>query len=70
MSLQNPSINSTLNEKKIQTETDLVNKRISQEALIRQQDIQTRLLAAENAEKERDQDEQRESKEGKENEKA
>ena len=48
-----------------QTETDLVNKRISQEALIRQQDIQTRLLAAENAEKERDQDEQRESKEGK-----
>jgi hypothetical protein len=48
-----------------QTETDLVNKRISQEALIRQQDIQTRLLAAENAEKEREQDEQRESKAGK-----
>ena len=47
-----------------QTETDLVNKRISQEALIRQQDIQTRLLAAENAEKQRDQDEQRESKAG------
>jgi len=48
-----------------QTETDLVNKRISQEALIRQQDIQTRLLAAENAEKQREQDEQRESKTGK-----
>lgn len=48
-----------------QTETDLVNKRINQEALIRQQDIQQRLLEAENAERERDLDDQKESKAGK-----
>ncbi|MEO5910021.1 MAG: hypothetical protein ABIP95_03990 [Pelobium sp.] len=49
-----------------QTETDLVNKRITQEALIRQQDIQTRLLEAENADREREQDNKRESKAAKE----
>jgi hypothetical protein len=49
-----------------QTETDLVNKRISQEALIRQQEIQTRLLEAEKADREREQDNQRESKAAKE----
>ena len=49
-----------------QTETDLVNKRITQEALLRQQEIQTRLLEAENAEREREQDNQRESKAAKE----
>lgn len=45
-----------------QTETDLVNKRITQESMIRQQQIQTRLLEAEKAEREREQDNQRESK--------
>lgn len=48
-----------------QTETDLVNKRINQEALLRQQDIQQRLLEAENAEREREFDNQKESKSGK-----
>lgn len=45
-----------------QTETDLVNRRITQEALTRQQEIQTRLLEAEKAEREREQDNKRESK--------
>lgn len=45
-----------------QTETELVNKRITNEALIRQQEIQTRLLEADKAEREREQDNQRESK--------
>jgi flagellar biosynthesis GTPase FlhF len=45
-----------------QTELDLVNKRITHEALIRQQEIQTRLLEAEKAEREREQDTKRESK--------
>lgn len=48
-----------------QTETDLVNKRITQEAMMRQQEIQTRLLEAEKAEREREQDNQRESTAGK-----
>jgi hypothetical protein len=48
-----------------QTETDLVNKRITPETLKRQQEIMTRLLEAENAEREREMDEKRESKEGK-----
>lgn len=48
-----------------QTETDLVNKRITQEAMMRQQEIQTRLLEAEKAEREREQDNQRESNAGK-----
>jgi hypothetical protein len=45
-----------------QTETDLVNRRITQEALTRQQEIQTRLLEAEKADREREQDNKRESK--------
>ena len=44
------------------TETDLVNKRITPETIRRQQDILTRLLEAENATRERDTDEKRESK--------
>jgi hypothetical protein len=48
-----------------QTETDLVNKRITPETLKRQQEIMTRLLEAENAEREREMDEKRESKDGK-----
>ena len=48
-----------------QTEHDLVNRRISDEALKRQQQIQSRLLEAEKAEQEREQDQQRESNAGK-----
>ncbi|MDQ3190626.1 MAG: DUF4175 domain-containing protein [Bacteroidota bacterium] len=48
-----------------ETETDLVNKRITQETLKRQQEIMTRLLEAENAEREREMDEKRESKQAK-----
>jgi hypothetical protein len=44
-----------------QTETDLVYKRISQEVLLRQQQIQTKLLEAATAEREREQDTQKES---------
>jgi|LakMenEpi03Aug12_release.lakeMendotaPanAssembly.Ray.scaffolds.fasta_scaffold01790_5 hypothetical protein len=54
-----------LAEKMEQTETDLVNKRITEETIRRQQDILTRLLEAEKAEREQDWDEKRESKEGK-----
>lgn len=48
-----------------QTETQLYNKQLTQEMLKRQQEIKTRLLEAEKAERERDQDEKREAKEGK-----
>jgi len=44
-------------------EKDLVNKNVVEETLRRQQDIMTRLLKAENAERERDQDEKRKSNE-------
>lgn len=47
-----------------QTETDLVNKKIQQETMLRQQEILTKLLEADKAEREREQDEKRESKEG------
>ena len=47
-----------------QTETDLVNKKIYQETINRQQEILTKLLEAERAEREREQDNQRESKQG------
>jgi len=43
------------------TESDLVNKQLTNELLQRQQNIMTRLLEAENAEKERDEKEERES---------
>ena len=45
------------------TETELVNKMLSNETMKRQQDILTRLLESEKAEKERELDEKRESKE-------
>lgn len=48
-----------------QTEKDLVNRKITDEALKRQQQIQTRLLEAEKAEQEREQDEKRQSHAGK-----
>ncbi len=47
-----------------ETEKDLVNKRLSEETLKRQQDILTRLLESEKAERQREQDEKRESNEG------
>ena len=52
-------------DKMEKTETDLVNKRITQETLNRQQEIMTRLLEAEKAEREREQDEKRQSNEAK-----
>lgn len=48
-----------------QTETDLVNKRIERETLLRQQEILAKLLEADKAEREKDTDPKRESKEGK-----
>ena len=47
-----------------QNETDLVNRRISDDAIKRQEQIKTRLLEAEKAEQERGQDKQRQSKAG------
>jgi hypothetical protein len=47
-----------------QTETDLVNKRIQQETLNRQQEILSKLLDAEKADRERDEDQKRESNKG------
>lgn len=48
-----------------QTEKDLVNKRLTNETMRRQQEILTRLLESEKAEREREQDEQRKSNEAK-----
>jgi len=48
-----------------QTEKDIVNRKITDEAIKRQQEIHTRLLEAEKAEQEREQDKQRESNAGK-----
>jgi hypothetical protein len=48
-----------------ETETDLVNKLISPETMKRQQEILTRLLEHEKAEKEREMDEKRQSNEAK-----
>lgn len=48
-----------------QTETDLVNKTITQQTIKRQQQIMTRLLQHEKAEMEREKEERRESHEGK-----
>jgi hypothetical protein len=56
---------SKLSEKMEETETDLVNKVISQETIKRQEEILTRLLESEKAEKEREQDEKRQSNEAK-----
>ncbi|WMJ71986.1 DUF4175 family protein [Cytophagaceae bacterium ABcell3] len=55
-----------LMEKMEETETDLIHKRITQETLKRQEEIMTRLLEAEKAEKERELDDERESNTGKE----
>jgi len=47
-----------------ETETDLVNKRITQQTINRQKEILTRLLESEKAERERELDDKRESKQG------
>ncbi|MDL2239624.1 DUF4175 family protein [Bacteroidales bacterium OttesenSCG-928-K03] len=47
------------------TETDLINKRLTEAMLKRQEEIVTRLLASEKASREREKDEKRESKSGK-----
>jgi hypothetical protein len=54
---QNPA--DGLSEKMEQTEWDLVNKRITEQTMRRQKEILTRMLEAENALREREQDEQR-----------
>ncbi len=48
-----------------ETETDLVNKAITQETLKRQQEILTKMLESEKAQREQEQDEQRKSNEAK-----
>jgi len=48
-----------------ETEKDLVNKRLSQETIRRQEEILSRLLESEKAEREREQEERRESNEAK-----
>ena len=48
-----------------QTENDLVNRRITDESIKRQQQIQVKLLEAEKAEQQREQDKQRDSQAGK-----
>jgi len=48
-----------------QNERDLVNRKITDEALKRQQQIQSRLLEADKADQQREQDQQRESHAGK-----
>ena len=53
-----------LAEEMEKTEKDIVNKRIDQETMERQKDIMTRLLEHEKAEREREQDEKRQSTEG------
>ena len=50
-----------------QIEEDIVNKRITQETIQRQQDIMVRLLKAENAERTRGEDEKRKSEQGDQN---
>lgn len=60
---QNPGGNIT--DLMEQTERDIVNKQITQETMKRQQDILTKLLESEKAEREREQDEQRKSNEAK-----
>jgi len=56
---------SKIMDKMDQTETDLVNKMLSDETIKRQQEILTRMLESEKAEKEREMDEKRQSNEAK-----
>ena len=54
-----------ISNKMEQSETDIVNKNITLETMRRQQEIMTRLLEAEKAERERELDNKRESNENK-----
>jgi hypothetical protein len=55
-----------LQKKMEETEKDLVNKRLTQETLMRQEEILTRLLEHEKAEKQQEQEQKREAEQGKE----
>jgi L-lactate utilization protein LutC len=55
-----------LAEQMKENEKDLVNQQLTQESIHRQQDIMTRMLEAEKAERERELDQKRESTQGKE----
>jgi len=55
------NLNEAINEMK-QTESDLVNKRLQQETLNRQKELLTKLLEAEKAERDQEEDSKRESK--------
>lgn len=55
------NLNQLIEDMKV-TETDLVNKRLEQETMNRQKQLLTRLLDAENAQREQDEDTKRESK--------
>ena len=59
------NLNEAIKEMK-QTETDLVNKRLQQETLNRQKELLTKLLEAEKAERDQEEDSKRESKAAKE----
>ena len=59
------NLNEAIKEMK-QTESDLVNKRLQQETLNRQKELLTKLLEAEKAEREQEEDSKRESKAAKE----
>ncbi|UKT63567.1 DUF4175 family protein [Pedobacter mucosus] len=59
------NLNEAIKEMK-QTESDLVNKRLQQETLNRQKELLTKLLEAEKAERDQDEDSKRESKAAKE----
>ncbi|WP_316830365.1 DUF4175 family protein [Pedobacter aquatilis] len=59
------NLNEAIKEMK-QTESDLVNKRLQQETLNRQKELLTKLLEAEKAERDREEDTKRESKAAKE----
>jgi hypothetical protein len=59
------NLNEAIKEMK-QTESDLVNKRLQQETLNRQKDLLTKLLEAEKAERDQEEDSKRESKAAKE----
>lgn len=53
-----------VSEQMEETETELYNRNITEKMIRRQKEIMTRLLEAENAERQRDTDEERESKQG------
>ncbi|MCX7744949.1 MAG: hypothetical protein N2167_10345 [Flavobacteriales bacterium] len=69
MSKEQKKMAQEIMKKMEENETDLLNKRITKQTLDRQKEINTRLLESEKAQREQDQDEKRQSNEGKEIEK-